>query len=65
MKVQSVTVQGVLQDAEKVLLARTAMYLAVSIVLRKTTVHAAIKRGNACMVANKAGTFHIVISIAV
>lgn len=32
MKVQSVIVQGVLQDAEKVLLARTAMYLAVSIV---------------------------------
>lgn len=32
MKVQSVTVQDVLQDAEKVLLARTAMYLAASIV---------------------------------
>lgn len=32
MKVQSVTVQSVLRDAKKVILARIAMYLAVCIV---------------------------------
>lgn len=32
MKVQSVTVQSVLRDAKKVILARIAMYLAVRIV---------------------------------